>query len=157
LVVNVEEAQLGKVVEGQTVALQVPAYPGETFRGSVRAIAPTIDPKSRTASVRVAPVDPEARLRAGISARLTIVTGARQNALGGPREALLMGSDPSDAAVIAVGQDNRVQRLPIRVGLMNDRLVEVLSGVAEGQTIVTSGLSNLTDGDLVAPQLSQQT
>src|SRR5260221_208747 len=55
--VNVDEAQLGRVSKGQSVALQVPAYPSESFTGSVVAVAPGVDQKTRSASVRIAPND----------------------------------------------------------------------------------------------------
>src|SRR5207237_6284926 len=50
LVVNVEESQLGQIAEGQSVQLQVPAFPNQTFTGNVKSISPTIDSKSRTAA-----------------------------------------------------------------------------------------------------------
>src|SRR5207253_9164527 len=82
LVVNIEESQLGQVAEGQSVQLQVPAFPNKTFTGTVRSIAPTIDSKSRTAAVRVEPADgANGQLRAGMFARLTIVTAEKPNAL----------------------------------------------------------------------------
>ncbi len=80
VVVNVEEAQLGQVAEGQAVRLEVSAYPGQTFSGTIKAISPSIDPKSRTATVRVQPTDGEGKLRAGMFAKLSIVTAAKAGA-----------------------------------------------------------------------------
>ena len=57
LVVNVQESQLGQIAEGQSVELQVPAFPTRTFSGVVKAIAPTIDDNSRTTEVRIEPHD----------------------------------------------------------------------------------------------------
>src|SRR5207248_9489842 len=74
LVVNVEESQLGQVAEGQSVQLEVPAFPKQTFSGTVKSISPTVDTKSRTAAVRVEPKDDGSKLRAGMFARLSIVT-----------------------------------------------------------------------------------
>src|SRR5206468_1835940 len=89
LVVNVEESQLGQVAEGQSVQLQVPAFPSQTFTGKVKSIAPTVDSKSRTAAVRVEPKDDSSKLRAGMFARLSIITAAKSNALIVPKEAIL--------------------------------------------------------------------
>src|SRR5205807_2246987 len=46
--INVDEAQLGRVTQGQVASLQVPAYPDQTFTGTVSTVAPAVDQKSRT-------------------------------------------------------------------------------------------------------------
>jgi RND family efflux transporter MFP subunit len=156
LVVNVEESHLGKIEEGQPVSMQVAAYPERTFEGRVISIAPTIEPKSRTASVRVAPVDDDLKLRAGMLAKLSITTGTHPNALLVPRGAL-MNLNGKDAATMVIESGNRVRKMPVQLGLMNDQYVEIVGGLKEGQLVVTGGLSSLSEGDLVAPQLSSQT
>jgi len=157
LVVNVEESQLGQVAEGQSVQLEVPAYPGTTFTGTVRAIAPTIDARSRTAAVRVEPKDDASKLRAGMFARLNIITAQKQNTLLVPTAALVSQSQGTDPTVIAIGDGNAVQRTPVRIGLRNDRVVEIVSGLSDGQLVATSGLNDLSDGDIVAPQVETRT
>ena len=92
LVVNVEERQLGQVAEGQSVQLTVPAFPQQTFTGSVKSIAPTVDSKSRTAAVRIEPKDDGSKLRAGMFAQLSIVTAEKQDALIVPKQAVLAGA-----------------------------------------------------------------
>ncbi len=156
LVVNVEEAQLGQVAEGQPVTLQVSAFPSQTFSGTVKAIAPTVDTKSRTAAVRIEPRDDGGKLRAGMFARLSIVTAARQNALVVPREAVLEAAPGAQTTVVTI-EGNRVKKQPVRLGLVGDKLVEIVSGVTEGQLLATSGLANLSDGDVVAPQVETKT
>src|SRR5438477_3415046 len=86
--INVDEAQLGSVSQGQSVALQVPAYPGQTFQGKVNAVAPAVDQKTRTASVRIQPQDDAGKLRPGMLAQVSIITASDPNALIVPREAI---------------------------------------------------------------------
>jgi RND family efflux transporter MFP subunit len=157
LVVNVEEAQLGLIREGQVVSLQVASYPGQPFPGAVRTIAPTLDTRSRTAAVRISPSDPEGLLRAGMFARLQILTATRQAALLVPREAVIATQGSPDATVVRVDEESRARRVPVRTGLTGERMVEILTGLSEGQVVVTSGVANLNDGDLVAPQLAAPT
>jgi RND family efflux transporter MFP subunit len=147
-VVNLEETQLGQVAEGQAVQLDVPAYPGQSFVGQLKSIAPTLDPKSRTAAVRIEPQDTSGKLRAGMFARASIVTAARPNALVVPREALLPGS-----RVLSIDPaSNTVHSQPVRLGLQNDQFAEVLGGLRDGDLVATSGLTSLNEGDAVAPQ-----
>ena len=54
---------------------------------------------------------------------------------------------------MAVDQDNRARKVPVRVGLSGERSVEILGGLDEGQLIVTSNVAQLTDGDRLSPQV----
>lgn len=153
LLVNVEEAQLGQVAEGQPVNLQVAAFPGKTFAGTVAAIAPTVDVKTRTASVRVVPQDDDHQLRAGMLARLSILTASVQGALIVPRESVLFGAGAATPSVVVVDGNSRARKMPVRVGLTGDRSIEILSGLNEGQIVVTSGVADLAEGDHLAPQV----
>ncbi|HEY0583257.1 MAG TPA: efflux RND transporter periplasmic adaptor subunit, partial [Chloroflexota bacterium] len=158
LVVNVEESQLGQVAEGQNVQLSVPAFPTQTFSGAVKSIAPTIDSKSRTAAVRIEPKeDALGKLRAGMYARLNIVTAEKQNALVVPKQAILTGAPGTEPQVIAIDPAGRVRRQPVKLGLQSDRLTEIVGGLDDGQLVATSSLSDLTDGDVVAPVVDTRT
>jgi Cu(I)/Ag(I) efflux system membrane fusion protein len=157
LVVNIEESQLGQVTEGQTVQLQVPAFPNVMFSGTVKSISPTLDSKSRTAAVRIVPQDGAGRLRSGMFARLSIVTAEKQNALLVPKVALLTASAGSQALVVAIDPSGRVHRQPVKVGLQNDQLAEIMSGIDDGQLVAISSLNDLADGDIVSPVIQTTT
>lgn len=150
LVVNVEEAKLGQIAEGQPVSLEVAAYPGVTFAGRVRSIAPTVDTKSRTASVRIEPLDEQGKLRAGMLARLKIVTAQKPGALLLPREAVPGAQANSQTSMVTIGEGNRARKVVVGIGLVTDTFVEVLGGLEEGQLVATTGAAMLSDGDLVA-------
>jgi RND family efflux transporter MFP subunit len=151
--VNVDETQLGRISKGQTVQLQVPAYPGETFAGSVTAIAPGIDQKTRTASVRIQPQDDAARLRPGMLAQVSIITGNKSDTLLVPREAVLGTPVPNGQATVVTLDGNRAARTSVRLGLVNDQTVEISSGLADGQVVAVGNVSSLNNGDAVVPQL----
>jgi RND family efflux transporter MFP subunit len=147
VVVNVDESQLAQIAEGQSVQLQVAAYPNQTFDGTVKAIAPTLEASSRTAAIHIAPIDDQSRLRAGMFARLSVVTATKRATLLVPREAILKGD-----GVMSV-DGGSVRRTPVKVGLQDERFAEILSGVDEGDVVATSGLADLKDGDVVSPQV----
>jgi RND family efflux transporter MFP subunit len=156
LVVNVEEKQLGQVAVGQLVQLAVAAYPGETFSGSVRSVAPTLDTRNRTAAVHIEPTEAGDKLRAGMFVRLDIVTGQKQGALLVPRQAIV-NTGSGDPLVLTVDDNGRVHKQPVRVGLQNAQLVEVVSGVDDGRLVVTSNLNDIREGDIVAAQVQNLT
>jgi membrane fusion protein (multidrug efflux system) len=157
LMVNVEESQIGQVKEGQNVSLQVAGYPGEQFNGRVTVIAPIVDARSRTLSVRVEPTDGTDKLRPGMFAKLSIVTAARQGALLAPREAVVVGPSGKDGTVALIDAENRVRKLAVKLGLTSDRYAEVVGDLREGQLLATSGVSDLRDGDIVSPQVDNPT
>jgi membrane fusion protein (multidrug efflux system) len=147
LVVNLDESQLGQVAEGQSVQLDVAAFPGTPFVGQVKTIAPTLDSKTRTAAVRIEPKDGTGKLRAGMFARLNIVTAARPNALVVPTTAVVNGS-----SVLMIDESNTIHAQPVHLGIQNDRFAEVLGGLQDGDLVATSALSTLTEGQAVNPR-----
>lgn len=86
-------------------------------------------------------------------ARLSIVTAFKPGALLIPRESLLPGSSGGTGSVMVVDDANRARRVPVGLGLTGDRSIEILSGLREGQLVVTSGVAELADGDQLAPQV----
>lgn len=154
IAVNVEEARLGQISTGQSVSVQVPAYPDQIFSGTIAAIAPAVDLKSRTSSVRVSPIDTDGRLRPGMLAQVRITTAARENTLVVAREAIVGNPVPgTQASVVAIAGD-RASRIPVGVGLVSDLLAEITGGLSEGQLVVTGNVMGLNNGDVVAPLVS---
>jgi RND family efflux transporter MFP subunit len=133
--------------------LQVPAYPNDTFTGTVSAIAPAVDQKSRTASVLIDPKDDAGKLRPGMLAQVNIVTGAQPNALLVPREAVLGSATPNGQATVVTLDGGKAQRTTVHLGLIGDQFVEITSGLADGQVVAVGNANGLNSGDAVVPQL----
>jgi RND family efflux transporter MFP subunit len=72
VVISVDEATLGQVKPDQAATVLVSAFPGVEFKAAVSNVAPSIDPKTRTATVRLAPQDPDAKLKDGMFAQVTL-------------------------------------------------------------------------------------
>jgi RND family efflux transporter MFP subunit len=148
--VPVEEARLAGIKPGQPVTLAAAAYPGEALGGTVVAVAPAGDPRSRAFTARIRPDDAAAgRLRPGMSVQASIATEERAAVPVVPRDALLQKE--GKAAVFVVGPDNTVTLRPVRLGLMADRLAEIAEGLAPGEQVVVVGADDLRDGQRVAP------
>jgi RND family efflux transporter MFP subunit len=151
--ISVDEAQLGQVFQGQPVALQVPAYPDKSFDGKVSAVAPGVDQKTRSASVRVQPQDDGSLLKPGMLAQVSIITGMQSDALLIPREAVI-GTPASNSLVTVVTLDGgRAQRTSVQLGLVSDTVVQINSGLSDGQVVAIGSANGLNNGDVVVPQL----
>lgn len=141
--VSVEEGRLGEVAPGEEASISVPAYPGATFSGTVREVAPTLDPRTRTAAVKIAPQDPEHKLKPGMSAQVTITTKSVGNALLVPRAALVgEGSQRSVFKVVA----EKAVRQPVQIGLVDEQSAQIVQGLSEGDEVVTAGQGEVSEG-----------
>lgn len=124
---------------------RVTAASGTTVEGTVRMVAPTVDPLTRNALVYVdLPAHPE--LRAGMFARGEFQLGS-SDALTVPQEALVVRD--GFAYVFVLGTDQRVQQRKVQTGRRMADRVEVLSGLAADASIAVRGAGFLNDGDLV--------
>ncbi len=149
LKVAVEESNLAAVAAGQAVTVSVAAYPDREFRGTVRTVSPTVDPQSRTVEVKIDLEDPQGLLRPGMFAQVGIVTLSRPGALLVPRDAVVnLGTEQ----VVFVVRENRAVRVAVKLGISSANGYEVVEGLQEGEQVVVTGLSDLTDGDPVMPQ-----
>ncbi|GIW08488.1 MAG: secretion protein HlyD [Dehalococcoidia bacterium] len=149
IVLPVEETRLPDLAVGTPAVINVPAYPGQDIPGTVASIAPTVDQRSRTVSVRVEPVDQDGRLRPGMFAQVRLITRDRQNVLTVPREAVVQRNNQN---VVFTVVDGRARQTPVEVGVSDDRNIEIRSGLDQGVPVIISGLNTLRDGDVVTPR-----
>jgi HlyD family secretion protein len=138
----ISERDIVAVRPGHKALIQVDAYADEPFPGTVRRLAPTIDPSSRSGAVEIALANPGFRLRPGMFAKVTLVLAEREDVVIVPRDALR--PDGAETTVFVV-RDGTAHRQPVSTGLMNDALAEILDGLAAGDEVVLSGHTNLQD------------
>lgn len=141
--VGIEESRIGQIEQGQSAALRVDAYPDQDFPAVVSSISPIADKSSHTFKVTITPVDEDRQLRSGMFANLGILVDEKQNTLLVPVDAIT--EDNGQPAVYVV-KSNIAQLRSVEIGLSNDGFVEILSGVEEGEMVVTAGQGSLTDG-----------
>ncbi len=77
IVISVEEASLGLLRVGQPVSIQVEAWPGQSFAGQIKTIAPALDAATRTVRVTIVPTEEETSLLPGMSATVTLLEAAQ--------------------------------------------------------------------------------
>ena len=138
----ISERDIVAVRPGHRALIQVDAYAGEPFSGTVRRLAPTVDPSSRSGEVEIALANPDYRLKPGMFAKVTLLLAERENVVLVPRDALR--PDGAETTVFVV-RDGTAHRQPVSTGLMNDTLAEIREGLAEGDEVVLSGHNSLRD------------
>ncbi len=139
VMLDLYEKDLRRVHVGQKVHLRSEARPGERFDAIVAYINPIVDEKTRTSPVRVEFDNVQGKLSPGqfVSARLIgDPTHAPTEALAIPRQAVQTVDGKS--LVFLKTQEGFVKRL-IEIGVSGGELVEVRSGLAEGDEVATDG------------------
>lgn len=143
ILAEVPEKQIHRVETGATATVIVGALNGQGFPGRVEYIAPVLDSQTRTAQVRIVLEEENLLLKPGMfaTARLRIDTPgkAARGVLAVPEEAVQIVEGGPAVFVEADGDPNRFLKQPVKVGEAKGRMVPVLSGLEEGQRIVTAG------------------
>ena len=146
VVISVEESRLRRVEVGLPATLIVAAFPGEEFAAKVTAIAPSVDPRSRTLAVRVQP-EGSGRLIDGMFARVKLAGIESEPVILAPAQAAFQRDGKSLGVVV---QDGRATIRELTLGASDGTSAEVLAGLAEGEEVVVSGQERLADGQTVA-------
>jgi membrane fusion protein (multidrug efflux system) len=142
-----------KIRAGQKAQLTVDALPGRPFTAIVQAVDPLIEASGRSVGVRGCIDNRQQQLRPGMFARVNAVFGARENALVIPEEAIIPQGGRAFVVKVVAGDkpDTLVsERVAVKVGLRQPGKVEILEGLAAGDTVVTAGHQRLQkDGTAV--------
>jgi membrane fusion protein (multidrug efflux system) len=144
--IYVPEKELPRLDPGQPARLTADALGTAAFDGSIERISPVVDPSSGTVKVTVA-TPRQSSLRPGMYVVVELVTDRHQQAALLPKRALVYDND--QIFVFRLGDERRVERVPVSVLIESTDTVEPVSGFAAGDQIVIAGQSGLKDGALV--------
>lgn len=143
---NVSEANVYQLKQGDEVKMTTSVHPGIEFSGNISYISPKGDESHNYQVEIIIPNSSEHPLKAGTFMNVKIELPGKGNGLYFPREAL-QGSI-SEARIYTVADGKAVLR-NITVGRGNDKYLEALTGLKEGDEVITSGMVNLSDGKAV--------
>jgi RND family efflux transporter MFP subunit len=150
LVANIVEKDIRRITSGLAAAVEVDAYPGEQFMGNVRHISPVLDPATRTGQIEVEIPNTNFRLKPGMYAKVAFTVDKKANALVVPTAALVDQGGSRGVFMSADSEQGPVASFKkIDVGIVNQTLAEVTSGLTEGETVVTTGAAALREGDRI--------
>ncbi|MBK9241561.1 MAG: efflux RND transporter periplasmic adaptor subunit [Acidobacteria bacterium] len=148
LISNLVEKDFKRVNAGVTALIEVDAFPGEQFTGTVSRVAPVFDSATRTASMEIEVPNPGYRLKPGMFARVKLTVEVRPDALTVPRNAVV-DSEGQRGVFLVDGQSAKFQ--PVTTGLQDNERIEILSGLTEGTRVITTGALALRSGDRITP------
>lgn len=141
--VEVSGTDIRRIQKGQEAILRVPTIPGREFRGTVYVVNLAADPQTKKFGIEVAVGNPDMLLRPGTFGEIILEVQTHENALVVPQKAILENTR------VFVARDGRAARREVVLGLQNSVLVEILSGLEEGEMVIAEGNFGLEDGTLV--------
>ncbi|MDZ7747931.1 MAG: efflux RND transporter periplasmic adaptor subunit [Halofilum sp. (in: g-proteobacteria)] len=152
---TVPQQELARVQAGQPVIARADAFGDRVFEGSIRAISPKVNERTRNVAVRGRLSNPEGRLRPGMFVDVAVQLPAQQDVITLPQTAVTY--NPYGDSVFLVNETRAddgstqltVERKFIRTGATRGDQVQVLEGVSPGDRVVTSGQLKLRNGSKV--------
>ncbi|WP_377296477.1 efflux RND transporter periplasmic adaptor subunit [Rhizobium sp. SGZ-381] len=145
LVADVAESDVRRIKSGQTARIAVNGG-SDTLSGTVRLVAPTVDPVTRLGAVHIT-VDENSGAKAGMYGTAEIII-TETTALTLPQSAVNTDRHGSIARKV---EDNVVKQVTIETGIQSKGFVEILSGLSEGDVVVAKAGAFVRDGDRITP------
>ena len=146
----VAERFISKMALNLPCEITLDAWPGEIFRGSISEIAPTVDPASRTMEVKVNVNNTGSKLKAGMFAKVRIITERKDNIVKIPASAMLSRFGEQYVYVIEKNPENPEQNIvkkrTVVPGILIDGVLEIQRGLAPDEEIVVRGQTLLEEG-----------
>jgi Cu(I)/Ag(I) efflux system membrane fusion protein len=133
---EVFERQAVLVEVGLPVVMTLEYLPGRVWRGTVDYVYPSLDEKTRTLRLRLRFPNEDGALRPNMFAQVVVQTGAGEDALVVPREALIR-TGSQNRVVLALG-GGRFKSVEVETGRLGREFAEILAGLEAGDTVVSS-------------------
>ena len=145
MTINVSESKFSQIKKGMEVDITTEAYGDEVFKGVVDLIHPAIDPLTHTFPVEVTFANSKETLRPGMFARVTVNYGDNFRVVI-PDKAVMKQIGSGEQYVYVLNADGTVKYSVVELGRRMGDKYEVISGVDDGVTVVTTGQTKLRNG-----------
>ena len=148
--VDVNEAYIADLENGQPAEIRLDAYPRDSYEGRIRQIVPTADRQRATVEVKVEFVSVDDRVLPEMAARVEFRESEDAEATGPAPSRIMVPSeavrDEGGQPVVWLVRGDRVERRAVEAGPVSGGQREILSGLTGGERLVTSASGDLVDG-----------
>lgn len=151
--VDVNEAYIARVRNGQAARITLDAYPDTGFHGAVRQVVPTADRQRATVQVKVAIMDHESRILPEMGARVDFLEPDTLRSAGANAPAPTVIRVPAAAvredqgqSIVWLVRQGRLERRPVQAGPVSGGFREIRSGLAGGEMLLVSGVETPRPG-----------
>jgi len=141
---HISQTEAVQLKVGDAAKLELPAT-DEPVKGKVSLISPALDPGSTTIEVWIEVTKPGPALKPGMSVSVEVTAKSAKDALVVPSAAVFKSPEGADYVMLA-GSDGKAHQAIAKAGIRNKELTEILSGLKEGDSVITVGGYALPDG-----------
>lgn len=153
---SLPQQQLAQVRTGLSVRVTTDVLPGRVVEGKITAINPAVDAATRNIRMQATAANPQEQLRPGMFVNVAVVLPAREKVLPIPATAVLYAPYGDSVFVVEekkTAKNSRpiktVHQQFVRLGEKRGDFIAVLSGLKEGETVVSTGVFKLRNGQAV--------
>ena len=153
---SLPQQQLAQIRPGLIVRMTTDALPGRTIEGKITAINPAVDAATRNIRVQATAANPGEQLRPGMFVNVSVVLPAQEKVLPIPATAVLYAPYGDSVFIVEEKKSEKtgrpgkfVRQQFIRLGKKRGDFIAALSGLKEGETIVSTGVFKLRNGQAV--------
>jgi len=146
IVANVLEKDIPLLKPGMKAKIRVESYPEKVFEGSVEKINSALELSTRTLQAEIYVLNTNRFLKPGMFANVEVVLLEKLQTLVIPREAIIQAGNEMSVFVV---EEKRAIRKPVTVGYEQDRMVEVLKGLNQGDQVVIKGQQLIKEGSVI--------
>jgi membrane fusion protein (multidrug efflux system) len=154
---HVPEREYRHIAEGQPVGIDIDALQGLRVIASVTRVSPIVDPETGTFKITIEISDDQRRIKPGMFGRISIVYDQHVNVLQIPRSAIL--EEDGETTVFVVEDDKAIRKV-VQTAYSDGGMMEITSGLSDGDRVITTGQIGLKDEALVtiinAPDAAEQ-
>jgi HlyD family secretion protein len=150
VVVQIDEKNLAQLRVGQSAWGSADAYPHERFPAELAYINPGIDALRGSVEVKLRVSNPPAYLRQDMTASIDIEVGRHADVLVVPSGAIFDSATTKPWVLLVEGR--RAVKRPVTLGLKGSGSVEVVAGLAAGETVVAAAGPGVLPGQRIRPE-----
>ena len=151
IAIAVPESRIAELRDTKQLDIVLLANPQRVFRGRLREISPSVDPVTRTFSVRVSVPDADATLSWGMTANVATMGAGAAHAAVVPLTAIYHDADGKPAVWVYDGASGKVALRGVELGAYREDGVVIAGGLRHGEWIVSAGVHKLKQGQTVRP------
>ncbi|MDR2585813.1 MAG: efflux RND transporter periplasmic adaptor subunit [Prevotellaceae bacterium] len=148
ILINIQEVYYPLVKPLMAASIRLESYPDDLFEAKVKLVYPTIDPVTHTFTTEMVVNNTNMKIRPGMFARVSFVFGSKERIVV-PDRAVVKQSGVNDRYVYVLNSDQTVSYTKVVLGQRMGSTYELLSGLQDGDIVVTAGLTRLVDGTKV--------
>ncbi|MCI0488445.1 MAG: efflux RND transporter periplasmic adaptor subunit [Blastocatellia bacterium] len=148
---NASERDIARIKRGSPAKVIIDSLPGQEYSGRVMRISPLLDPQTRNGEVEIEIANRDGSLKGEMFARVELDLGTSREMTLLPRDALVYRGDQPGVYIVESDEERNLfaKFRPVETGLTQEDKVEVISGLEEGDRVITGGSNLVKDGDRV--------